>query len=175
MAPPQARAILPAALRAFYERARANTYAAGLRPVAHPLIPGSKELRYDEPPYFYHDRYFDDPARPGNFFGLEVVSQGGYDGPAIAACSYGGGLMADLAGGEEAVYKLLQRVLREQAARVRFGERVSVEQPTAAGLWRYEDTGEVTAWGWTGVERIWRDGELLYSLVYQGGCLLAGY
>ncbi len=172
------RPILPPDLRAFYAHARALTYAASQPAAPNPLLPGSHELSYAEGGYLYEDRYFDNPAqRPGSFFGMEIVRQGGAAGPVIATCGYGGGLTE--AGlqltSDAAVGQVLQPVLREYANRVRFGERLRVHRTLETGRWVYADEGEIRPWGWTGIERIWLEGVLVYSLSYQGGCLLAGY
>lgn len=174
----QTRAILPADLRAFYAEARQATYAASSPPAEKPAIPRSKELCYEAGPYCYVDRYVDDPAvRPGNFFGLEVVSREGATGPVIASCSYGGGFTAEgLNLPENAdLGAVLKQVLHEHTDRVRFGERFRVDVQTEAGLWTYEDLGAVEPWGWRGMELIWLGQVMVYTLGYQGGCLLAGF
>ena len=172
-----ARAILPDDLRVFYAAARATTYAASSAPASQATLPHAKELTCAAPPYFYCDRYFDTPARPGNFFGIEVVHQGAPDGPVVASCSYGGGFTEaglNLPPGAD-LGAVLKAALHDYAACVRFGDVLRAELPTEAGLWRYEDHGEVLDWGWQGTELIWLDDVLVYSLGYQGGCLLPGY
>lgn len=174
---PPTRAILPNDIRAFYARARAATYAAGTAVVPHPTLPHAKELPFEAPPLFYCDRYFDTPARPGNFFGIETVHQGAPDGPVVASCSYGGGFTdagLNLPPGAD-LGDVLKAMLREYAALVRFGDSVQAELRVEAGQWRYEDAGDVLDWGWQGTERIWLDDTLVYSLGYQGGCLLPNY
>lgn len=172
-----ARAILPDDLRVFYAQARAVTYAASSAPAVRPALPHSKELPWPQPPWYYVDRYFDTPDRPGNFVGLEVISRDRLDGPVVASCSYGGGFTDEglaLAPGAD-IGAVLKAALHDFAATVRFGEALAAELRTEAGLWRYEDAGEVTPWGWAGTERIWLDEMLVYSLGYQGACFLAGH
>jgi hypothetical protein len=172
------RPILPPDVRDFYVRARAQTYAAGMSPAPTPILPGAHELRYAEAVYLYEDRYFDNPAeRPGSFVGIELVRLNMESNPVIASCSYGGGLTADglRLTGDAAVGQFLQLMLGEYAERVRFGEMLRVDRHHDAALWVYADEGEVQPWGWRGAEHIWRDGVLVYSLGYQGGCFVPGF
>jgi len=142
------------------------------------VVPHSHELHYhdEQSPYFYQDRYFDTPNRPGNFFGIEVISSASFDGPPVLACSYGGGLSdAGMALGEAAVYGVLRPVLREHAAGARFGRRLTVPHDDDMGTWLYEDNGQVAPWGWYGTERIAHNGLVVYELLYSGGCFLSGF
>ena len=108
------RELMPVDLREFYARARENTFAAGLPPVDDPLIWGSKELKFKEGNLYYHDRYFDSPERPGNFAGIEIVSEGLYGGKPLAIYSYAGGLTEPgLKLGESTVYGRLQKFLQK--------------------------------------------------------------
>ena len=170
--------ILPGDIYAFFTRARAHTYAADMTPEPNPLLPGAHELHYhpDGSPYAYCDRYFDNSARPGNFFGIEIVRRDSADGDPIAVCSYGGSLTRyGLSIDDGTLGKVLKQVLKNHAHEVRFGNSVMVALTLADIKWRYEDEGQIEPWGWGGRERIYRDDIIVYELVYSGGSFSPGY
>lgn len=172
---PIKREALPLPLRGFLARARANTYASDGSPESNPLIPGSKELRYEEDNNFmrYHDRYFDVLERPGNFAGVELVTAQRYDGSEhLMVYSYGGGLTSDgLELGEGSVYGSLQEFLKAESGRARMGESFKVQ----SGEWEYENDGEVTDWGWKDRELLRKNGVLVHEVNAQGICLIKGF
>lgn len=51
------REIMPEDMKVFFVEARCNTYAANAEPEENPIIPGSKELRYDNKKLFYIKLY----------------------------------------------------------------------------------------------------------------------
>ena len=166
------RELMPVTLREFYARARENTFAAGMFPVDDPLIWGSKELRFSEGNLYYHDRYFDNPQRPGNFAGIEIVSEGLYGGKQLIVYTYGGGLTKQgLKLGESTVYESLPKFLQKNAQITRFGGNVRDIFNNDAGTWIYESKGLVRDRGWADEEYINLDGDLVYDFSGQGVCL----
>ena len=170
------REVLPQSLREFYSQARRHTFAAGVTPVENPLIWGAKGLSFSEGNLYYYDRYFDNPQRPGNFAGIEIVSEAMYGGKPLAVYTYGGGLREQgLKLGEEVVYPRLQKFLRENAQTARFGRNVRDLMADEIGVWIYESKGLVADWGWADVEYINLNGRLVYDFQGQGICLEPGF
>ncbi|MDO8499017.1 MAG: hypothetical protein Q7S44_04500 [bacterium] len=180
---PAEREILPKDLREFFVRARRATYAGNAKPVDTPLLPRAKELVYttdptQEPnsPYYYYDSYDDRGERPGNFAGAERITSLLEGGDPVLRCQYVGGLTNEgLKLGEGTIYGRLQRVLKEHVEKVRFGNKVKVSFADDKGDWVYEDKGMVEDWGWSGRERIYHKGILVYDIIYGGNCYLRGF
>ena len=170
------REVLPQSLREFYSQARRHTFAAGVTPVENPLIWGAKGLSFSEGNLYYYDRYFDNPQRPGNFAGIEIVSEAMYGGKPLAVYSYAGGLAEEgLKLGESLVYGRLQKFLRENAQTARFGGKARGVYGDEYGGWEYQCVGEIRTWGWADVEYINLNGELVYDFSGQGICLEPGF
>lgn len=175
---PAEREILPKDLKEFFAKARVNTYAGNAKSIDTPRIPYAKELPFTEEgsKYFYYDSYLDDPNRPGNFFGEEIINQKTTEDKPVAQCTYGGGLtQAGLELGEGSVYGRLQKFLKDEADKVRFGNKVKTSFSDEKGTWVYEDEGKVSDWGWYGTENIYHNGILVYQLIYTGGCFLPNF
>lgn len=170
------REIMPATLREFYARARAETFASDMPSIKNPMIPGSTELRYKEGNFYYHDRYFDNEENPGRFVGMEIVSEGSYEGQPLSVYSYAGGLTERGSRlGESTVYERLKKFLQKNAQTARFGGKVRDLLKDEVGIWIYESKGMVTRWGWADVEYLNLEGDLVYEFQGEGTCLDPGF
>lgn len=157
---------LPTALLNYTARARRNTYAGGAKEVKRPLIKGFHELRYKEDGLVYRDMYIDFPMRPGNFAGMESMTEDGFDtGEHRVGYSYAGGLTEEgLRFGEGDVYKALQHFLGEHSDKARMGESFTAKN----GEWEYINKGEITDWGWMDHELLKRNGILMHEMIGGG-------
>lgn len=162
---------LPRGLKEFWTRARTNTYAGDATPIPGISSPGSSGFHYDEEncPYIYVDEYHTHAKSPGNFIGTEMVRKYRFDGPRVALYTYAGGLTKNgLTLGEETIYGILKKVLREKAEIVRFGNRIMTEIENQDGHWQYEGYGSLKPWGWDDKERITLNHVLVYELSGAG-------
>ena len=162
---------LPHDLQEFWTRARANTYAGDTVPIPGLTSPGSTGYRYFEEnnPYIYTDEYHSHSKTPGKFAGAEMIRKYRYDGQRTAFYTYAGGLTEEgLKLGEETVYEILKKVLKEKAEIVRFGNRVMTEVENQDGRWQYEGYGSLKPWGWEDKERITLNHVLVYELSGTG-------
>ena len=166
---------LPLDLQKFWARARVNTYAGDATPIPGITSPGSTGFRYHEEKsdLFYIDEFHTHSKIPGRFIGGEAIRQGSYMGLRSGFYHYAGGLTEEgLKLGEETVYGVLKKVLKERAEVVRFGNRVMIDIEGQGGNWQYEGYGSIKPWSWEDRERITLNHALLYEFVGTGVCFV---
>ena len=146
------------ALIRFLLEAKRRTYAAqGDEATVTPLLPGSKQLEYEDGSLLYRDVYLGFTQ----FSGLEVVYE---DGGPVWAMAYAGG-MANEETDARAVYALLRAALRQVEPALPFrGPPRHID-----GRWVYTNSlaGDVARF--TGAEAITLDARPVYALSYSGG------
>lgn len=168
--------IMPQDLQECYVKARGRTYASGKEPILGLNIPGFKGYKEELYPYFYQDNYVDDKRRPGNFRGLERISEQSFEGNMLALYAYVGGLTREgLKLGEEAVYGRLVKILGEHVRDVCFGKTVTFDFEDGLGKWVYEGNGSVGSYGWEDDESISLNGIQMYKLRGTGLSFIKGF
>ena len=146
-----------ATLEYFIIRAKQNTYAGGGKKLL-PYRLGSKDLQFAEGDWAYHDSYLGEK----DFIGQEIVY---YQRKPVWGMNYFGVILksdkitASQAG--EMVKQSLSRLYAEGRFLGRFEHR--------AGALTYIDANEGDVTSFRGKEQIYRDGEVVYELVYHGG------
>jgi hypothetical protein len=148
---------------AFLANAKRQTYAAqGDDATVTPLLPGSRQLDYQQGVLCYRDIYFGGAY----FVGQETV----YEGPTpVWAMGYAGGVIPSSGALREMgrVYEFLRAALR----------RVPAERPyRGPSQWRegayvYTNEGQGELKCFWGVEAISYEDQLAYQLRYSGGLL----
>jgi hypothetical protein len=147
----------------FLVNAKRQTYAAqGDDATVAPLVPGSRQLEYQEGVLLYRDIYFGGAY----FVGQETV----YEGPTpVWAMGYAGGVISSTPASRDVghVYEFLRAALR----------RVTPERPyRGPNQWRegayvYTDEGQGDVERFWGVETITYAEQVVYQLRYSGGLL----
>jgi hypothetical protein len=160
---PMALSISPTEFMAFLVNAKRQTYAAqGDDATVPPLLPGSRQLEYQEGVLCYRDIYFGGAY----FVGQETV----YEGPnPVWAMGYAGGVMPSSVASHDVghVYEFLRAALR----------RVTLERPYRGpsqwheGAYVYIDEGQGDVARFWGVETITHEEQVVYQLRYSGGLL----
>lgn len=147
-------------LTAFIVRAKAATYV-GSGKEARSSRPGAHEIPYNEGRFEYLDSY----VGGSNFLGQEIVT---YDGNIVWAMNYHGYLLRpDLITAAE-VGAIIKASLSVLYAEGRFlGGFEHAVDGDVHSVYSDANTGDVSRF--TGTERIDRDGEQVYELVYHGG------
>ena len=147
----------------FLLKAKQQTYASqGDEASVAPLLPGSKQLEWQEGDWLYRDIYFG----MAYFVGQETIS---FQRLPVWSMSYAGGVPATIASPEQVrrIYRFLRSAMRQ----------VSPEHPFR-GPQRWQDEeylytdqyqGSIDAY-W-GSETITFQGEMVYELHYSGGFL----
>jgi hypothetical protein len=158
---PMALSISPTEFMAFLVNAKRQTYAAqGDDATVPPLLPGSRQLEYQEGVLCYRDIYFGGAY----FVGQETV----YEGlTPVWAMGYAGGVMPSSGALREMgqVYEFLRAALRH----------VTSERPyRGPSQWRegayvYTDEGQGDLECFWGVETITYEDHVVYQLRYSGG------
>jgi hypothetical protein len=158
---PMALSISPTEFMAFLVNAKRQTYAAqGDDATVPPLLPGSRQLKYQQGVLCYRDIYFGGAY----FVGQETV----YEGlTPVWAMGYAGGVMPSSGALREMghVYEFLRAALRH----------VTSERPyRGPSQWRegayvYTDEGQGDLECFWGVETITYEDHVVYQLRYSGG------
>ena len=147
----------------FLIRAKQHTYAAqGGEASVSPLLPGSRQLEYQEDPFFYRDIYFG----VSFFVGQETVY---IEEQPYWSMSYAGGVDASKTLQEDVrkIYAFLRSALR----------RVSREwifrgpDEFSDGTYRYENQQDGDFTIFHGAEIIRENDKIVYMLRYNGGVL----
>jgi len=140
-------------LKGFIIQSRKNTYAGDAGLVSPPLIENSKQLEYKEGDHLYRDVYF--PGKK-NFIGMEVVYR---KNKPIWAMNYFGHTE------DPKVFNFLKEALFKRAEICRFGGGTKFDRDP----YSYIDIGQGSLSRFSGEERIFIDGDPVYTLRYQGG------
>lgn len=149
---------------AFLIAAKQHTYAmqGGSASAVSPLVPGSKQLEYQEASLLYRDIYFG-----GDYFvGQEMVY---YEATPVWAMSYAGGKFknAETQAEVQNIYAFLQAALREIPYAQPYRGPASFRQ--ASFVYTNESHGDIDRfWGW---ENITYQNIAVYQLHYSGGIL----
>jgi Domain of unknown function (DUF5680) len=147
----------------FLVNAKRQTYAAqGDEATVTPLLPGSRQLEYQEGSLRYRDIY----CGGAYFVGQETVYEGSTP---IWAMGYAGGVMLASVAPRDVghVYEFLRAALR----------RVTPERPYRGpsqwrqGAYTYTDESQGDVDRFWGVESITHEGQVVYQLRYSGGLL----
>jgi hypothetical protein len=143
--------------------AKRQTYAAqGDDATVTPLVPGSRQLEYQEGALLYRDIYFG----MAYFVGQETV----YEGPTpVWAMGYAGGVLSSSVASSDVgqVYEFLRAALRHVTPERPYrGPRQWCEGP-----YIYTDEGQGDVQCFWGVETITRADHTVYQLRYSGGLL----
>jgi hypothetical protein len=147
----------------FLLHARRRTYAgqddaASVRP----LLPGSKQLEYQEVPFFYRNIYFGTTS----FVGQETVY---FRGRPVWSMSYSGGIIPEVVSRDEEqhIYTFLRQALQQVA----YERPFRGPQVYSAGPYRYLDTTQGDIVHFRGEEMIMQGKKRVYALRYGGGLL----
>ncbi len=147
-------------LEGFIVAAKATTYVGAGQKVA-PSRPGAFDLTYEDGAFSYRDSYFGGT----DFVGQEVVWHG--ETPVWAMNYYGRVLAGDVfdgATGAEVIRAALSAMYAE-------GQFLGGFDFLHDG-YSYEDRSEGDWPQFTGIERILREGRVLYRLDYHGGVIV---
>lgn len=151
-----------AALEPFIVRAKQHTYVGDGTAELLPSRPGSRDLRYAEGDWAYHDSYFGE----SDFIGQEIVY---YQGKPVWGMNYFGVILRPdkitSAQAGEMIKRSLSRLYQEGRFLGEFAHR--------EGALSYVDHNEGDVRSFRGREQISIDDELVYELVYHGGLLRA--
>src|SRR5215831_1218570 len=160
---PMALSSTPTEFMAFLVNAKRQTYAAqGDDATVIPLVPGSRQLEYQEGALLYRDIYFGGAY----FVGQETV----YEGPTpVWAMGYAGGVIPSSIASRDVgpIYEFLRAALRH----------VTPERPyRGPSQWRegayvYTDEAQGDVERFWGVETITQEAQVVYQLRYSGGLL----
>lgn len=144
----------------FLLNAKRQTYATqGDEATVTPLLPGSRQLEYQDGALLYRDIYFGGAY----FVGQETVYYNA--SPAWAMC-YAGGLVTSEGTSIDMrqVYEFLRAALRQiEAERPYRGPKLLQD-----GAYRYQDESEGDVEQFWGIETITHNGTLVYRLHYRG-------
>ncbi len=150
-------------MRDFLVEAKRHTYAAqGDDASVVPLLPGSRQLEYGDPSFFYRDVYFG----VAYFVGQETVY---HQGKPCWAMSYAGGVDSAITAMDEvrAIYASLREALRQVSR-----EHIFRGPPTFRdGGYTYENAFDGDFETFRGAEFIRQKGRVVYTLNYSGGVL----
>ena len=147
----------------FLLHAKHRTYAGqGDDASVTPLLPGSLQLEYREPPFFYRDIYFG----MASFVGQETAY---FRERPVWSLSYAGGVAPEISVRDEvrAIYAFLRQAL----------QLVTYERPYRgpqfyhAGSYRYLDASQGDITRFHGEEMIMSGGKRVYELRYSGRML----
>ncbi|MBN2391612.1 MAG: hypothetical protein JXR84_12880 [Anaerolineae bacterium] len=148
----------------FLVTAKQHTYAmqGGNASAVSPLVPGSKQLEYQEAALLYRDIYFG-----GDYFvGQETVY---YESTPVWAMNYAGGKLknAEVQVDVKTIYAFLQAALREIPRTQPYRGPAMFRQASFSYI--NESHGDIDRfWGW---ENITYQGVAVYQLHYSGGIL----
>ena len=145
-------------LQEFLVKARTKTYASGGGKVT-PAFVGSDQLEYTEDKWLYRDVYY---TGNGIFTGLEVIYLG--DKP-VWTMSYAGSFKK--MSGQE-IDSILRPALMDNWKTTRLWHEIEWK----SGSYKYictPDSSDGSIDEMTGVEKILRTGEEVYSFYYAGG------
>lgn len=142
-------------LKQFLIKAKMNSYSSGRE--AMNLPDGSKELTFEENGFKYRDRYIGDNP----FIGEEIVWQAG---SVIWGMNYYGRVVSVVVPANQ-IYQFLQKAMRQVKEDRPFrGPGTFKDQDFE---YRDESHGDIVEF--TGVERIFYEGQEVYRLDYHGG------
>lgn len=142
----------------FLLAAKRSTYAAGGGTPVPALLPGARQLEFQQGPFFYRDIYFGT-----NFFaGQEVVY---YQKRPLWTMIYAGGPATNANPGETYTF------LRQAMAQVEAGRPFRGPFELRQGDWLYRDHSTGNIERFDGEEMIWLAGVRVYRLFYHGGAL----
>lgn len=146
----------------FLIKAKKATYAGqGDEATTSPLLPGSKQLEYQDRPFLYRDVY----VGMFTFVGQEIVYS--QDTP-LWSMSYAGGLGAGVSQSWAGpVYTFLRQALLTPWAELPVRGPLHLTQED----WHYQLTNQGTIERFWGDEQIFKGDKLLYQLHYAGGYL----
>ena len=147
----------------FLVRAKRHTYASqGDEASVSSLLPGSRQLEYQEDTFFYRDIYFGTRY----FVGQETVY---HEELPYWAMSYSGGVKSTIDNADEIrqVYSFLRMALRQVSREYIFrGSEWFVD-----GDYQYENRSENKVESFYGTELIRIGDQVVYTLRYSGGIL----
>jgi hypothetical protein len=147
----------------FLLQAKRSTYAGeGDEATATPLVPGSKQLEYQDGDYFYRDIYLG----MAYFVGQEVVS---YRGHPLWSMSYAGGVTPPSGDrfDPRAIYGFLRLALRHGIEAEPYRGPASFRHES----WAYTNSSSGSLDAFWGIEKIVREGAQVYECRYAGGVL----
>ena len=147
----------------FLIRAKLHTYAAkGDEASVSPLLVGSRQLEYNEKPFFYRDIYFGTQY----FVGQETVY---HEELPYWAMSYSGGVESNIDDTEEIqkIYAFLRMALRQVSREYIYRG----SEWYADGNYQYENHSEGKMESFYGTELIRKSDQLVFTLHYSGGIL----
>jgi hypothetical protein len=146
-------------LEAFIVRAKSKTYVGGGQKLLSYRL-GSKDLQFHDGDWVYHDSYFGNT----DFIGQEVVY---FRRKPVWAMNYYGYIL-----------KLEQITAAKTIHMIRCSLAKMYEEGRFLGAFehveddlRYVDSNEGAVTRFHGKEQIYRNGQLVYELVYHGGLL----
>lgn len=150
-------------LKRFVVEAHANTYASQTSKPADPTRPGSTDYEYFSPDkqFRYHDSYFGGCK----FFGEEVVY---FDSKTVWGMNYYGYVVGD-SPDMKVIYSFLKKALR-----VGVEEDNPLRGPYTweTEIFKYEcDCGRDFFGDFSGHERIYFKGKIVYEAYYHGGLI----
>jgi hypothetical protein len=147
----------------FLLHAKHRTYASqGDEAQVAPLLPGSKQLEYSEPPFFYCDIYFG----MAFFVGQETVY---FRERPVWAMSYAGGVTSEFTNPDD--IQLIYAFLRQALRLVAYERPFRGPQTYRAGPYRYLDATQGDIVRFRGEEMILSGDRRVYELRYHGGML----
>ena len=144
-------------LSEFLVKAKVNTYANSGASGEILGIDGGKELKYEDGPWLYRDRYFG----AHTFVGEEVVCK---DGKAVWSMNYYGQTLSDAIDPRE-LYDFLQASLRQVDTERPFRGPEEFKQ----GDLLYQNQCRGTVESFSGTETIHEQNNKVYELIYHGG------
>lgn len=146
----------------FLIKAKQATYAGqGDEATTTPLVPGSKQLEYQEQSFLYRDIYVGMLA----FVGQEIVYQ---DKTPLWSMSYAGGLRPGVSQTWAGpVYAFLRQALLTPWAELPVRGPVALTEAD----WRYVLTAQGKIEYFWGIEQIFKGNDHLYQLHFSGGYL----
>lgn len=143
-------------LKQFIYAASQATYASGDESIKVKQSDGSTTIEYREGDFAFHDNYFG--GEP--YGGREVVF---HAGKAVWMMVYYGFVHIEI--GNAKVYGILMEALRNTTEDMPYRGPVVFAKEN----WRYENKIEGGVENFSGIEKIYRDGECVYEAKYIGG------
>jgi hypothetical protein len=150
-------------LSKFLVAAKRDTHAtAGEDASVAPVLAGSKQLEYRAGRFLYRNVQFGMTRLAGQ----ETVALGDR---VIWSMAYGGGIAPEVA--DDAVIAIIYNYLRQALYIVEPARPFRGPRNFGSGALRYSDDSEGDLESFRGIERITRDGALVYRLDYCGGLI----
>jgi hypothetical protein len=143
-------------LKTFILEASRATYASGDKTLQEKQSDGSTTIRFEKGSFKYHDNYFG--GEP--YGGREVIF---LDGKPLWMMVYYGFVFPGITNKE--VYAFLMESLSNATPDMPYRGPMLFEKPG----WRYENDLNGGAEKFSGIERIFKDGECVYEASYLGG------